>query len=139
MTGGTIGRNAVFYKLVIMVIGMAISTAVMLNRIGKSRLMAELAGNCLVLVHQREFSLIVVKIYHALHRVKGVFAVALAAILAEFVLVRISMAACAICIRNPRELLHLFSFNRLHLMALDAFDGGVLAGKLEFSPVMVEI
>jgi hypothetical protein len=131
-------HNTVPDELIFVVIRMTIRAPVVFDRVGHFRFMARFAGYGAVLVFQRECSFGVVEVGDALDRVKGNFIMALRAVLAEFILMRVRMAACTPLVTDAFELLGLNPVFCGHRVAFDAGDLLMLAIEKELCFGMVE-
>jgi len=80
-----------------------------------------------------------VEIIHTLDLVEGFFSMALTTILSELILMNIGMAAGAVCKRHTGKFLYLPAIFAFNFMAFYTIHSLVLAGKLKFCPVMIEL
>lgn len=107
MTDGTIRIYSVSDEIPFVIIDMAVEAIVMLQGIGEICLVAGFAVYSLMLSFKGIGSLAMVEMIHSLHRMKGFFTMAGAAILAELVVMYVLMTAGAVAICNSLEFLEL--------------------------------
>jgi hypothetical protein len=138
MTRRTIRSHGIFHKLALVIIGMAVCTAAVPERIGQVGLMARPAIDGQVPAFQFESRLVVIKFIHAFHQPEGFFVMALPAILPELVFVNIRVATGAVGIQNSLVCGEFLAVLDLRLVALYAFHRDMLSPERETGIAVIE-
>lgn len=135
----TVGLCSLPVELVPVVVGMAVGTCLVPDRIRIFRLMAGRTLDKEVPAFQFESCPGMVEVVHSFYDTKGFFVVALPAVLPETVVMNIGMAVGAVVERHSCKNLELLSGPCFDFVTFDAFCFQVLSPQYEFCGRMVEI
>jgi hypothetical protein len=138
MTSAAIGRNAIFCKFAFVIISMAIAAFFVFERVGQIGFVTRFTGHIFVFAFELVSGFVVVECADGFDFVERLFAVALLAVLAEFIVVHIIVASHTVGKLSHFEALRFFAVYHFRFVALVARYGFVFAHQWELGIVVVK-
>lgn len=138
MTSATIGRNAVFRKFSLVVISMAIAAFFVFERVGQVGFVTRFAGHIFVFALEFVAGFIVVECADGFDLVERIFAVALLAVLTEFIVMHIFMAGHTVRKLRHFKALRFFAVYHFRFVAFVARHRFMFAHQWELGIVVVK-
>jgi len=138
MAAAAIGRDAILCKFAFVIISVAIAALFVFKRVSQVGFVARFAGHIFVFAFELVAGFVVVECTDGFDLVERFLAVALLAVLAEFIVVHIIVASHAVGKLSHFEALRFFAIHHFRFVALVARYGFVFAHQREFGVIVVK-